>query len=122
MVTLSNENLLFIYTIYHAFTSIDTKKARNLVLILLPSSLGWGRRKTHGRSKKEGYLVHPFLIHFARDILRLSHAHRIGFLKELAPVESGQEVKTCSMPIDLPHRRAAKPAAPEMMEYRDDEM
>ena len=104
MVTLSNENLLFVYTIYHAFTSIDTKEERNLVLILLPSSPGWGRRKTHGRCKKEGYLIRPFPIHFAGDILRLSHAYRFGFLTELAPVESGQKVKTCYIPIDLLHK------------------
>jgi hypothetical protein len=95
MVTLSNENLLFVYTIYHAFTSIDTKEERNLVLILLPSSPGWERRKTHGRCKKEGYLIRPFPIHFAGDILRLSYAYCIAFLTELAPVESGQKVKTC---------------------------
>jgi len=95
MVILANENLLFIYTIYHAFTSIDSKEERNLVLILLSSLLGWGRRKTHGRCKKKGYLIRPFPIHLAGDILRLSHAYRFGFLTELAPVDSGQKVTRC---------------------------
>jgi hypothetical protein len=98
MVTPSNENLLFIYTIYHAFTSIDTKEERNLVLILLPSSLGWGRRKAHGRCKKEGYLIRPFPIHFAGDILRLSHAYRIGFLSEPALLNRGKRLKPAKFP------------------------
>jgi hypothetical protein len=115
MVTLPNENLLFIYTIYHVFTSIDTKEERNLVLILLTPSLGWGRRKAHGRCKKKGYLIRPFPIHFAGDILRLSHAYRIGFLTELAPVESGKANRHPGNHDDI----RDPPGAPERVPHDD---